>query len=517
MWKPPADQVETDTGWRPPADAVDTVQTNAGPLNAGLERIAQPLRDLGNAVGPYAQLDSMSPIQPQGSNPAMMALSAAGQTFGIQPNTAKSAYGSAVQAVGNQVMAPARLSNTLGQASQPAADYTAEKLGGMGVNPYISAATGMATGMAADPRSWVPTEGVSIEHPNELSLKVAQAREARTGVKARDFQRLYKDPGAIFAGNEVQQAGADIGSAKVVAGIDPGVTNDLSSLTPENIDRINPTKAMKLDDINTVLAKLKNEGQGELPVIQAGSKMGDPHALFAYNDQFGPGGTARSIYNVFGDPQHPALQTRGWGSSISTEDAQQAGIPITGRLPNSMQYEPIGSAKLTPQEAQNALDSVNSILSQPSVQNNRDVFRQWSAVKTHINEALGKVAPGVRAANQTYAREKLGQTFAPLSAVNKSGTPSKLAMLAQQVPGAVGGTVGGALFGPGGAAAGYELGKMANSVYHAPLMAGLQTAAGSAVDSAVNPLLSALEKMGTSPQVQALVARYLQGQNGRQQ
>lgn len=324
---------------------------------------------------------------------------------------------------------PLRYSATLGQASQPVSEFTAEKLGGAGVNPYVSAGAGMIAGVAADPRSWTPIGGVSAEHPNELSENIAQAREARTGVKARDFQRLYKDPGAIFAGGKVEQAGQQIGAAKEAVGINPGVTNDLSTLTPENIERINPTRTMKLDDVNSVLSKVMN---GQVP---------------------------------------------------------------------------------TPQEAQNALDSVNSILSQPSVQNNRDVFRQWSAIKTHINDALGQAAPAVRTANQAYAREKLGQTFAPMSAVNKGGTPSKLAMLAQQIPGAVGGAVGGAIAGPGGAAVGYEGGKMLSGVYHAPFIAGLQTAAGSAINKTIDPVIEALQKAGTSPQVQAFVARYLQGKN----
>lgn len=352
---------------------------------------------------------------------------------GINPFT-KPTGGPVQQVLGSmrQVASlPLRYSATLGQASQPVADATADTLGKAGVNPYVSAGTAMIAGVAADPRSWVPIGGVSAEHPNSLPLDVAQSREARTGVPARQFQALYKDPGAIFSGGNVEQAGANIGAAKEAAGINPGVTNDLSSLTAENIDRINPTKAMKLDDINNVLGKVTN---GQVP---------------------------------------------------------------------------------TPQEAQNALDGVNGILSQPSIQNNRDMYRQWSAIKTHINDALGQAAPDVKTANAAYAREKLGQAFSGTNAVNKSGTPSKLAMLAQQVPGAVGGAIGGALGGTGGAAIGYEGGKMLSSLYHAPIVAGLQTAAGSVANRAVNPILSLIEKAGTSPQAQAFVARYLQQQKNQ--
>jgi hypothetical protein len=72
-----------------------------------------------------------------------------------------------------------------------------------------------------------------------------------------------------------------------------------------------------------------------LPIVEPGSKTGTPHALFAYSDDFGPGGTPRDIYNVFGDPTNPAIKERGWGSSVSKADLDAAGIPVTGREPRS--------------------------------------------------------------------------------------------------------------------------------------------------------------------------------------
>jgi hypothetical protein len=68
-----------------------------------------------------------------------------------------------------------------------------------------------------------------------------------------------------------------------------------------------------------------------LPPVQSGSKTGDPHALFAYNDNFGPDMSQRSIYNVFGDPSDPVFQKTGWGSSLPAESLKKFGIPITGR------------------------------------------------------------------------------------------------------------------------------------------------------------------------------------------
>jgi len=68
-----------------------------------------------------------------------------------------------------------------------------------------------------------------------------------------------------------------------------------------------------------------------LPEIASGAKTGDPHALFAYFDDFGPGGAKRPVYNIFGDPAHPAVQKAGWGSSVPADVLEEFQIPIVGR------------------------------------------------------------------------------------------------------------------------------------------------------------------------------------------
>lgn len=68
-----------------------------------------------------------------------------------------------------------------------------------------------------------------------------------------------------------------------------------------------------------------------LPTMASGSKEGPPHALFAYKDNFGPNGSERNIYNVFGDPKSPVFQKTGWGSSLTKDTIDQAGIPIVGK------------------------------------------------------------------------------------------------------------------------------------------------------------------------------------------
>src|SRR5258708_5564521 len=46
-------------------------------------------------------------------------------------------------------------------------------------------------------------------------------------------------------------------------------------------------------------AVFPEEAGATLPEVESGSKVGDPHALFAYKDNYGPGGSSRDIYNVF--------------------------------------------------------------------------------------------------------------------------------------------------------------------------------------------------------------------------
>ena len=81
----------------------------------------------------------------------------------------------------------------------------------------------------------------------------------------------------------------------------------------------------------------------DLPVMEPGTKTGPPHALFAYNDTFGPNGEPRSIYNVFGDPGHPDIHAvGGYGTSVPKDILDKAGIPIVGREPRSVgKWEPL--------------------------------------------------------------------------------------------------------------------------------------------------------------------------------
>lgn len=71
----------------------------------------------------------------------------------------------------------------------------------------------------------------------------------------------------------------------------------------------------------------------QLPVIPSGSKTGEPHALYAYHDNYGPGMTSRAQFNVFGDPAHDLFTSKkiGYGATVGNDVLEKLGIPIVGR------------------------------------------------------------------------------------------------------------------------------------------------------------------------------------------
>ena len=162
---------------------------------------------------PMPQGPSMAPIQPQGSNPAMMGLNAAAQTFGIQPNTATTPTGQALQTIQNQIMAPARLSNTLGGASAPASQGASNLMQQAGAGPLMQGAAGLVVGAAVDPRSYVmPGGDVSVTPEN---LPGAKLGEMVSGTPASNLDRAYK--GGFYqtyiAPQSIEKSGQEFGEA----------------------------------------------------------------------------------------------------------------------------------------------------------------------------------------------------------------------------------------------------------------------------------------------------------------
>lgn len=88
------------------------------------------------------------------------------------------------------------------------------------------------------------------------------------------------------------------------------------------------------------------QSPGELPIMQPGAATGEPHGLFSYNSDLNPEREMRSMYTLYGDPEHPLMKEMAEGSknfkTTQTMDwFKERDIPITGREPRSVQWEPL--------------------------------------------------------------------------------------------------------------------------------------------------------------------------------
>lgn len=70
---------------------------------------------------------------------------------------------------------------------------------------------------------------------NALGRKAARVGEALSGVNERDIRQLFNKPGTLFTPGSQAEAGKAIGEVKINAGVNPGVTEDISTMTRENV------------------------------------------------------------------------------------------------------------------------------------------------------------------------------------------------------------------------------------------------------------------------------------------
>lgn len=201
--------------------------------------------------------------------------------------------------------------------------------------PEIGAAGAEGAGQAGPAAGGsVPPVPTSGEVPNFLELKGGQGLYSNTGIRGTTIQKMTprgQNPGVV--GHQLIQELSDQGA--------------IGGSSMETWQKVNGLTKKAGQDVGNALDAIRQAaGKSDLPVIQPGANTGDPHALFAYNDTFGPEGSPRSVYNVFGDPSHPAIQQVGYGSSVSKEALDQAGIPIVGREPRSIgQWEPLDAGQ----------------------------------------------------------------------------------------------------------------------------------------------------------------------------
>lgn len=130
-------------------------------------------------------------------------------------------------------------------AVEEGGEWIAEKGGELGYPK-----TGVALGLAAQQLPYMVPIGKAANINTKLAPFsgkpgiAARLKQMRTGVEASSFERLRRDPTAFFNPASRKEAGAAIGAAKQQAGVNMGVTDDISSLTKENLGKArNPMAA----------------------------------------------------------------------------------------------------------------------------------------------------------------------------------------------------------------------------------------------------------------------------------
>jgi hypothetical protein len=88
---------------------------------------------------------------------------------------------------------------------------------------------------------------------NVIGRGASRIGEALSGVPARDIQNLFENPGTLFTVGSKSKAGQAIGEAKAAAGINPGVTTNAATLTPENVASAMNVKLTGKDALDAVV------------------------------------------------------------------------------------------------------------------------------------------------------------------------------------------------------------------------------------------------------------------------
>lgn len=207
---------------------------------------------------------------------------------------------------------------------------------------------------------WADIPDVQISTP-KLSQALDDAAAAQSGIQD---QKVISVISKIRAAIARQAPITEAGSASSVRPIKPATQgpprfNELQKARKFLNESINaettwdPVLGMKTTDTGRQLQQIKKAldsdigGFGnvpDLPVVQPGSKTGDPHALFAYNENLGQGFPKESKYQLWGDPSNPVFKNKNLvhGSQATGKQLEGSGIHITGRTPESVgKWEPL--------------------------------------------------------------------------------------------------------------------------------------------------------------------------------
>ncbi len=87
---------------------------------------------------------------------------------------------------------------------------------------------------------------------NTVGNGASRIGEALSGVPAKDIKNLFNNPSTLFSVGSKSAAGEAVGEAQGLAGVNPGVTSDPSTMTPDNVEKalnISGTGKQALDSI----------------------------------------------------------------------------------------------------------------------------------------------------------------------------------------------------------------------------------------------------------------------------
>lgn len=269
MWTPPSDQVETvDIGWKPPADSVVSVdQSASAPQNAGIESIAQPIRDAGNYIANSSVGQTVGKVA-----------SAIGKASDIaSPLTAIVTPGSGIPELAQQYAKP------MAQAEGQVVSDVGSKAGYPTVGAVAGTAVSMIPELASAYMGWKALHNVqnpivkgALNTPQELSPEYASQNQA---VGISDKLPIQRGTVAKYPGLDGLPTNSPPPQSPTVAPLSyPKDTNTYLNFARDRIDSLGAQLTpQELADHKTILSNILNDlkvkGQVGTPVFAKAAQL----------------------------------------------------------------------------------------------------------------------------------------------------------------------------------------------------------------------------------------------------
>lgn len=397
MWKPPADQVVQDAGWKPPADAVISdqsalpptgLQKLAGGITSVMQNIDNPGRMLGNtppaantmgpqgdslfnkagdAVTDYLGRRMNSPIVPALAGTAVSMANPenwlSSEMPGTTPIPGKEAFAESAQGAGRKALGYTKAYLNKQPGNVEKANAVAQTMLDQGVitnpltHPFSSGTSSMIERNQALSETSGKVMGENIKTISDSGQKAFSAadvnKEIDSQLRPEYTGGAYDTEHAIV--DEIKKTVEAHGNGPLDFESAQKLKEKLQDLGKfnQNTDALKANFYRRASGIVRQALDNSVDAAGNaksLPVVAEEALTGEPHALFAYNDQFLPTDKPVSKYQLFGDPNHPLFTSGKFTrkSQATAEQLKAAGVPITGRTPRSVgKWEPLDDVGVT--------------------------------------------------------------------------------------------------------------------------------------------------------------------------